>query len=93
MTEKELQEIRERAEAGNAWPWRYDIKNLSEDVPKLLAEVERLNHCLNYQNELSAEFLGKFQCLRNHFNRITDGEADSLGDAFQIAKEALKDVE
>lgn len=52
------------------------IANAREDIPKLLAEVERLK--LESNGYRSALF------------KIVDGEVDSLGDAFRVSKEAIE---
>jgi hypothetical protein len=105
LTTQELEAIRKRAEQATEGPWytahtaderlivnkdggifsgEYSrlndadfIANARTDIPKLLAEVERLQ----------AESNG----YRSALLEIVDGEVDSLGDAFRVAKGAITD--
>ncbi|MEH7521745.1 hypothetical protein V7149_00460 [Bacillus sp. JJ1503] len=72
------------------------IAHAREDVPKLIAEIERLNEAIQQLSENREKWRishGELEAdnhrLSDALSRIINGEVASLGDAFIIAQEAI----
>lgn len=98
LTNADLAEIKKRAEAlgesrlAGRSALLAQNQIITEDVPALLAEVERLNKKLDsLAKDASEETIENIR-YRLALEKIVNGDADSLGDAYRIAREALGDV-
>lgn len=60
MKKEQLEAIRERSENGKTGGWHAELMNAREDIPALLAEVERL------RREIA--FVAHVDLLRNAYN-------------------------
>jgi FAD/FMN-containing dehydrogenase len=93
MDGKMLEEIRKRAEAALKSITPRDFTNeavfiVEEDVPKLLAEIERLKKTLDYINDLSAEFYTEED--ENGVFWIPDGpHKQTMQEIFIVSHEAV----